>query len=233
MPTIMINSIIQLFDLNTLLSFPLQALDSQIEAIRLFGIKLINPQDFWELLLRFGFNLIVTFIIIRGIYFSKNRRKDYFFIYFVMNIVVFLLCFMLENVTLEMGFALGLFALFGIIRYRTDPIPIKEMTYLFLVVGVAILNALANKKISYAELLFTNLAIVLITWYLEKIWMKKQLETLIITYEKIDLVHVSKKNELMQDISERTGLDVKDVSIMKLSYLRDTARISVSYKPKS
>ena len=223
---------LQLFDLSLLQPLLIQTQDSAIEALRLFGIKLINPQDFWELVLRFSFNLVVTIALIRGIYFGSNKRKEYFFIYFLMNTVVFLLCFMLENVTLELGFALGLFALFGIIRYRTDPIPIKEMTYLFLVVGVAIINALANKKISYAELLVTNLAILGITWYLEKIWMGKQLDTVIVNYEKIELCHGDKKEELIQDLIERTGLDVKDVTVMRMSFLRDTARLLVSFKPK-
>lgn len=226
----MINFLAHLSDLHNILP-AFVAQDVPIEALRLFGVKLVNPSDLGELVLRFSFNMIVTIILIRGIYFGANKRKDYFFIYFLMNTVVFLLCFMLENVTLELGFALGLFALFGIIRYRTDPIPIKEMTYLFLVVGVAIINSLANQKISYAELLFTNLAILLITWYLEKIWMAKQLDTMIINYEKIDLVHASRKSELIQDLSERTGLDVKDFSILRMSYLRDTARLLVSYKP--
>jgi hypothetical protein len=139
---------------------------------------------------------------------------------------------MLKNVTLELGFALGLFAIFGIIRYRTDPIPIKEMTYLFLVVGIAIINSLANKKVSYAELMFTNMAILGITWFLENVWLSKQLDTVRINYEKIELVHPERKDELIADLKERTGLDVQDVKVDRMSYLRDTARLMVSFKPK-
>ncbi|MBT3242784.1 MAG: DUF4956 domain-containing protein [Bacteroidetes bacterium] len=229
----MISSILQLFDLSFILSLLQQSQDAPIEAIKLFGIKLMNPHDFWELVLRFSFNMLVTFILIRGIYYRSNKRKDYFFIYFLMNTIVFLICFMLENVTLELGFALGLFALFGIIRYRTDPIPIKEMTYLFVVVGVAIINALSNRKISYAEMMFTNLAILGITYYLEKIWMMKQLSIIRINYEKIELVHPSKQAELIADLKERTGLDVRSVNVARMSFLRDSARLMVSYKPKT
>ncbi|MCK5820776.1 MAG: DUF4956 domain-containing protein [Bacteroidales bacterium] len=229
----MINSILNLFDLSAILSLLFQSQEAPIEAIKLFGIKLINPTDFWSLILRFSLNLGVTYILIRLIYFKTNKRKDYFFIYFLMSTVVFLICFMLGNVKIELGFALGLFAIFGIIRYRTDPIPIKEMTYLFLVVGVAIINALSNKKVSYAEMIFTNMAILGLTWYLEKVWMTKQLTTIRINYEKIELVHPSKREELIEDLKERTGLDIKEVSVSRMSFLRDTARLMVKYKPKS
>lgn len=227
------NFIVQLSDLLHFpaLAFPLQ--DAPIESLRLMGMKLVNPTDFWALVFRYAFNLLVTFILVRVIYYASNKRKEYFFIYFLMNTVVFLLCFMLENIELQLGFALGLFALFGIIRYRTDPIPIKEMTYLFVVVGVGIINALANSKISYAELVLANTSILLITWYLEKIWMVKQLEKVLINYEKIELIHAAKREELIQDLRERTGLDVREVSVVRMSYLRDTARLMVSYKPKS
>ncbi len=225
----MISSILQLFDLGHILAF-FQNVDAPIETITLFGIKLINPTDFWELIFRFSLNLIVAVVLIRFIYYSSNRRKDYFFIYFLMNSIVFLICFMLENVNLQMGFALGLFAIFGIIRYRTDTIPIKEMTYLFLMVGLAMVNALSNRKISYAELVFTNVAIISLTWYLEKIWMLKREEMIEINYEKIELVHPSKREELLEDLKERTGLDIVKVTVIRMSYLRDTAKLRILYR---
>ena len=105
-----------------------------------FGIELIDVQDFWELLIRFAFNLFVILIGVRWLYYPMAKRKDYLFTYILISAVVFLLCFLLENVKLQLGFALGLFAIFGIIRYRTDAIPIKEMTYLFLVIGISVIN---------------------------------------------------------------------------------------------
>ncbi len=126
----------------------------------IFGIDLINTPDFGELVLRFTLNLAVVIVIARYLYYAASRRKDYLFSYIMISAVVFLLCFLLNNVKLELGFALGLFAIFGIIRYRTDAISIKEMTFLFIVIGVSVVNALANKKISYAELFFSNLVII-------------------------------------------------------------------------
>ena len=147
----------------------------------------------------------------------------------LISITVFFLCFLLENVKLQLGFALGLFAIFGIIRYRTDPIPIKEMTYLFIVIGVSVINALANKKISHSELLFTNFIIIAVTHGLEKIWLLRHETRKTITYEKIELIKPSKKEELMADLKERTGLNITRIEVRRIDFLRDTAQIRIFF----
>ncbi|MEN6453473.1 MAG: DUF4956 domain-containing protein, partial [Prolixibacteraceae bacterium] len=149
------------------------------------------------------------------------------FSYFAISVTVFTLCFLLESVKLELGFALGLFAIFGIIRYRTDAIPIKEMTYLFVVIGISVINALSNKKVSYVELLFTNMIIVATMWALEKVLNLRQEELMMITYEKIENLHTVKKEELIRDLEERTGLRIKRIEIQEINFLRDIAKINV------
>src|SRR3972149_8363942 len=109
-----------------------------ITIIDIFGLEFINVPDFLELIIRFVFNMAVTVIIVRYLYYPAVKRKDYLFTYILISGVIFLLCFLLENVKLQIGFALGLFAIFGIIRYRTNPIPIKEMTYLFVIIGISV-----------------------------------------------------------------------------------------------
>ncbi len=134
------------------------------EQLRFLGIKIINVSDFTELLIRLVFNTILVFIVVHFLYSKNSKRKDFYFSYLAIGVIVFLLCFLLNNVKLELGFALGLFAIFGIIRYRTNTIPIKEMTYLFIVIGISVMNALSNKKVSYVELMFTNTAIIFGLW---------------------------------------------------------------------
>ena len=134
-------------------------------------------------------------LIVRYIYYPVTKNKDYLFTYFLISLTVFLLCFLLDNVKLELGFALGLFAIFGIIRYRTDPIPIKEMTYLFIVIGVSVINALANKK--------------------------------------INLIAPERREELIADLTQRTGLNIVRVEIGRIDFLRDTANIRVFYYEKN
>jgi len=195
----------------------------------IFGIDLINTPDFGELVLRFTLNLAVVIVIARYLYYAASRRKDYLFSYIMISAVVFLLCFLLNNVKLELGFALGLFAIFGIIRYRTDAISIKEMTFLFIVIGVSVVNALANKKISYAELFFSNLVIIVLVWFMEKIWLVNKEGKKIIEYEKIDLVKPDREAELLADLRARTGLDITRMEIGKIDFLRDTARIRIFF----
>ena len=193
------------------------------------GTPIFDSKDFWMLLVKTFFNLAIITIIVRYIYYPVTKNKDYLFTYFLISLTVFILCILLDNVKLELGFALGLFAIFGIIRYRTDPIPIKEMTYLFLVIGVSVLNALANKKISHAELLLGNFLIIAITFGLEKIWLLKHETRKNITYEKIDLIVPERREELIADLSRRTGLDIIRIEIRRIDFLKDTANIRIFY----
>ncbi len=197
------------------------------ETIQVMDVNFINTDDFMHLMIKFCLNLLVTFIVVNFIYSKDSNRKDFYFSYFAISITVFTLCFLLESVKLELGFALGLFAIFGIIRYRTDAIPIKEMTYLFVIIGLSVINALANNKVSHMELIFTNLAIVSTMWLLEKTLLLKQEACLIMDYENIENIHILKKEDLYEDIKARTGIKVKRVEVQEISYLRDVATIKV------
>ena len=130
---------------------------------------------------------------------------------------------------MQMGFALGLFAVFGILRYRTEAIPIRQMTYLFIVIGISMINALSNKSISILELLFTNGFITLITYLIDRVWFQTMELKKSITYEKIDLILPEKKEELIDDLKLRTGLPIHEVKIEKIDFLRDTASITIYY----
>jgi hypothetical protein len=193
------------------------------------NIELLYWEDFADLLFRFSFNLIVVLYLVRSLYYRTTRRKDYLFTYILISLVVFFMCFLLENIKLELGFALGLFAIFGIIRYRTQQIPIREMTYLFLVIGISVINALSNRKVSYAELVFTNLALIVITYLLERVFLLQHESRKVVNYEKIDLIVPEKRAELLKDLEERTGLTINRVEVGRIDFLRDTARVFVYY----
>jgi hypothetical protein len=201
--------------------------------MELFNVELINLQDLGELLFRFLFNIGVVFVIIRFIYYPLRKRKDYLFTYVLISTVIFLLCFLLDNVKLEIGFALGLFAIFGIIRYRTRQIPIKEMTYLFLVIGISVINALSNKKISYAELILTNAILIAVSYALERLMLLRHESSKAINYEKIELIKPENREKLKKDLEERTGLTINRVEIGKIDFLRDSARINIYYYESS
>lgn len=207
----------------------LMQITSGAEDVKFLGMKLINQEDFVSLLVRFAMNLIVILAIVIGLYAKNSKRKDFYFSYIAVSIVIFLLCFLLANVKMELGFALGLFAVFSIIRYRTDSIPIKEMTYLFVVIVVSVINALANKKISYAELVMTNLLVVGGLYVLEKILNLRQEIMYRILYEKIENVQVGKEEELLADLRMRTGKNIKRFEIERIDFLRDVAYINIFF----
>jgi len=211
-----------------LLNILLQIIPNE-EELRFLGIKLINSEDYIELLTRFSLNLAVIIAIVVGLYAKTSKRKDFYFTYVAISIVIFLLCFLLESVKIELGFALGLFAIFGIIRYRTDAIPIKEMTYLFVVIAISVINALANKKISYAELITTNLLVVGGLYILEKILNLRQENSYRVIYEKIENVQAGKEDILLADLKERTGINIKHFQIERIDFLRDVAYIYIFF----
>jgi hypothetical protein len=200
------------------------------EAVNIAGIRLIDVPGFLEFVLRFILNMSVIMILVRWLYYSKTKRKDYLFTYILISSIVFLLCFLLESVKLQIGFALGMFAIFGIIRYRTDAIPIKEMTYLFLIIGVSVINALTNTETSLIDLLFSNFVIIFITYGLEKLWLIKHESSKLIIYEKINLIKEEHYDELIRDLQERTGIrKINRVDIGKINFLRDICELTIYY----
>lgn len=195
----------------------------------LFGIPLIDGPDFLELLVRFLFNALVAFTIIKGIYYRFHRHKDFLFTFFLFNVIIFFVCALLRNLQLSIGFAFGLFALFGILRYRTEPIPIKEMTYLFVLISIAMINAMFSKRISYAEIIFTNAAIVLAAFVLEKIRLFRPETFKIVRYERIEMLKSENEGVLISDLRARTGLKVHRYDIERIDFMTDTVDMKIYY----
>ena len=183
-----------------------------------------------NLIIRFGFNLSVAFIIIKLIYQRDHNNNDFVFTYFMFNSLIFFFASILGSITINMGFAFGLFAVFAILRYRTDPIPIKEMTYLFIVITIGVINALSGDEVSFGALLFTNTALVGLTYFLEKYWQNNLLASMNIDYEKIENVKPQNHEALLADLKERTGLNIQDFQFSRMNFLRDTVRIKIYYK---
>ena len=197
--------------------------------MELFGIDLYDSKDLVKLLFKFSIDLLFLFIIVRVIYYRIKDEKDYVFTFFMFNILTFFICFLLRKVPMEMGFALGLFAVFGILRYRTEAIPIRQMTYLFIVIGLSMINSLANKSISWLEILLANAIITIITYLIDRVWFSTIELTKIILYEKIELIKPENEQELIEDLKLRTGLQIVAVKVDKVDFLRDTAQIKIYY----
>ena len=184
-----------------------------------------------NLIIRFGFNLSIAFVIIKLIY-QRNpaNNLDFVFTYFMFNSLIFFFAFLLGNITINLGFAFGLFAVFAILRYRTDPIPIKEMTYLFIVITIGVINALSGAEVSYGALLFTNIALVGLTYFLETYWQNNMLILRTVEYEIIENIKPENHEKLLLDLENRIGLPIKRFEIHRINFLRDTVRISIYCK---
>lgn len=198
-------------------------------AITIGDYKLVNWSDFIDLICRYGFNVIITFVVVRGIYYPIHRNKEFLFTYFLFNSIIFMILYAMTNVKMEAGIGFGLFAVFSILRYRTEDIPIKEMVYLFIIIAIALINALASKKVSIAETVFANVVIVGMIYMLENLWLMRKESSKVISYEKIENIKPENYQQLLQDLRERTGLDIHRAEIKTIDFLRDVTLMKIFF----
>ncbi|OJV32044.1 MAG: DUF4956 domain-containing protein [Bacteroidales bacterium 36-12] len=194
------------------------------------GIPIFEAQSLLEMVIRFLFNILVCWFLVKYFYYKKSGRKDFYFTFVLFSVAVFLLIYLLDSVKLQVGMALGLFAIFGIIRYRTEQVSIREMTYLFIIIAISVINGL-SKALSITELLVANLMFVGAIAAMESTRIFKQTATKIILYEKIHLITPDKEDLLMADLQKRTGLDIVKFEIGHIDFLKDVAFIKVYYNP--
>ena len=189
--------------------------------------------DLFKLNIRLALNLIFTLLVVCIAYHRNQKRINYVFTLVMMNLMVFFICFTLKKLDLGLGMALGLFAIFAIIRYRTNSIRVKEMTYLFIVIGLAVINALSNKQTSYAELLYVNLAIFAVTMVMEHFCSNRNTQSQNIVYDNIELLRPDKRTELIADLHNRTGLNIHNVQIKRIDLQKKNGQIVVYYYDKA
>lgn len=185
--------------------------------------------DLYTMLFRLVVNIVALTILIRFLYYPITKRKDYLFTYYLIGMITFFLCFALKKLDIDTGMGLGLFAIFGIIRYRTDAIEIKEMTYLFVVIGLSVVNSLASRQISVSEMIAINVVIIALIYGLEYIWLLKHETRKTIIYERIDLITPEKYDEMKADLEARTGLVINRFDIGRIDFLNDTAQVRIFY----
>jgi hypothetical protein len=181
------------------------------------------------LLAKLASDLAVVFIIVRLIYYPRKHDKEYLFTFVMFNLLVFLVVYFMHTLQLSVGFAFGMFALFAILRYRTITIPIKEMTYLFTVIVVAIINSLNASELGISLLVVSNLMIIVTIFFLENVWERTPQGFKLIIYEKIDNIKAQNHPVLLDDLRERTGLDITHLDIDNINFSTNTATIKIYY----
>jgi hypothetical protein len=178
--------------------------------------------------IRFLIDLAALAVLIGYIYYRNYKKKDHVFTYVMFNVIIFLITFMLNKVGMSFGAAFGLFAVFSILRYRTENISEKDMTYLFIVIALGLINSVA--KANYFEMALLNFMVLLIAWILDANLLRKADKYQMVQYEKIELVKPANYIQLIADLKERTGLDVYKVSVMQIDFLRDSAELKIYYR---
>lgn len=185
---------------------------------------------FFQYLLNFFINFLTAFVIVRFIYYPQRRSQKFVLTFLGFNTIIFILFNYMASIELSIGVGFGLFAIFSILRYRTDPMPSREMTYLFILIALPMINFIMLSQNAYLELILTTALICLVLLFLEKGWGFHFMSSKSITYEKIDLVNANNQKELIADLEERTGLMIHYVDINKINFLNDTAEIKVYYE---
>ena len=187
------------------------------------------------MLVRLVINLVVTLIIIDRLYYPKSKRRDFYFTFMLISIAIFFIVFFMIFVLEEMkgktslGIGIGLFGIFSIMRYRTDAMPVREMTYLFVIIALSLVNAI-SEGVPMVELVITNVIFLVAVWFFE--WRLKVLPSKIIQYDKIDLIKPECKAELIADLEQRLGLDIVQVEVGAVDFIRDMAMVKIRYRGK-
>lgn len=185
--------------------------------------------NFAEFLISFLFNLSVALVIVRLIYYPQKHNKRYVFTFLAFNTIIYFVLSFMTSIELSIGVGFGMFAIFSILRYRTDPIPIREMTYLFIITALPVMNTAGLNQDIWLELVIANLAVVVILFILEKEWGFQYESSKKVLYEKIELIKPENRLALIEDLESRTGLKIKRVAVGKVNFLRDTAEIKIYY----
>lgn len=192
-------------------------------------LSTVGSQNLLDFAIRFGINLFVIFIIVRLLYYPMRRNRDFLFTFFLFNIINFLICFLLSSAKLKMGFAFGLFAIFSILRYRTVTVPVREMGYFFISVTLGIINALTTNEQGMILLILANLIILGVAWIIDHKVRVVHENYKEVIYDRIDLIAPEKREEMLADLRQRTGLAVHRVEFSRIDFFRDTARIYIFY----
>lgn len=192
--------------------------------------------DFAQMLVRFALCLIVNLIIIDRLYYPKCKRRDFYFTYMLTSIAVFFLMFFMMSMKAKatMGIGIGLFGIFSIMRFRTDAMPVREMTYLFLIISLSVISAISGDHegfdwVRICELVITDIIVIFITWLCE--YRLKVKSTKLIQYDRVELATPECYPELLEDLKKRTGLDIIKVEVGGIDFLKDSVVLKVFYNP--
>lgn len=219
--------------------------DEFLDVQSITDAMMTTSQSLTELAIRFFLNLVVCWVLVQFFYYRKSRRRDYYFTFMVFSSAMLMLLYMMGNVEVGVGLTLGLFAIFGVIRYRTETVPIREMTYLFVIIALAAMNGLAPiyKMVgggaagahyvldwgAAGVAAIANALVLCLIWVLESEKLLRHTSAKLVLYDRIDLIVPERRAELVADLEKRIGLKVDNVEVGHVDFLKDAAFLKVYY----
>lgn len=192
--------------------------------------QLFNSPTVWGILIRFAITLAFLFVLIAVIYFRYSKKERFVFTFFLIGIIVFFICSMLKGVDIAIGMGLGLFAIFTILRFRTRNFSLKDMAYIFTVIGISVINSVNMPGFPFFGFLIINSIVVLATFVLEEVIRKNSFDKQSIIYDELELLKPGNKHKLLKDLSSRTGQAILRIKIVKVDFKRETAELEIYYK---
>jgi len=190
----------------------------------------LNNPDFWGIMIRFVINLFFLFILIRVVYFRYEKKEKYLFSFFLMGIMIFFIGSMLKTVFMEIGMAVGLFAIFTILRFRTRSFSIKDMAYIFTTIGISVINSFKLLRFPLLGVLIINAIIIFSAFVLEEFLVRNKFSSHSIIYDNLELLKPDNNRKLLKDISARTGKDILKIRIRKIDFKREVAELDIFFK---
>jgi len=190
----------------------------------------LNNPDFFGILLRFAINMVFLIILIRGIYFRYSKKEKFLFTFFLMGITVFFITSMLKSVFIEFGMAVGLFAVFAILRFRTRNFSLKDMSYIFTTIGISVINSLKLVGFPVLGVIIFNTIIVICAIILEEFTLRNNTITHSINFDDLELLKSAKQQKILKELSDLTGKEIIRYKIRNIDYKEKVACLDIAYK---
>lgn len=191
---------------------------------------LLADHSLWNLLIRFFMNLGVLYILIGLVYYRFSKKEEFFFSFIIMGIMIFLVCSILGTINLQIGHVVGLFAIFAILRFRTVQYTVKEITYVFVIIGISVINSQAKLEPYIPGAIIINTSIVLLVYFFELFLKKNSLTKVSITYDKLELLKPELRKDLLNDLTLQTGLKVEKAVILEIDLKKRNVQLEIYFK---
>ena len=193
-------------------------------------LQILGSGSVWGVLARFAFNLFFLFILIGIIYFRYSKKERFLFTFFITGTTVFFVCSIMNKLTISLGAGFGLFAIFQVLRFRTRNFSVKDMAYIFSVIGISVINAVVLQVFQIIGVIIMNVVMILIAFLLELYLKENNFKKHRIAYDNLEMLRPENQNKLIEEMSQKTGRNIFKVKILEMNFKKGIAHLDIYYK---